>query len=250
MSKTEIVPFGKYKGHPIEVLAQDKEYLDWLLAQEWFRSGYQSIYAIVINSFQTPSETPEHNILQAKFLDADYRFKVAYFLSAGKYRDNLDYETDLDPEVDGFDILIHTYYYGLEKEINIYVEAKPTVGDDYPAIMRQMRNSSAYKKWEKGDFGIGEDKIQGMKFCLLVGEYHGVVKTEDFIKFFGAASIHVVFAEMIDQYNITYSENQGKWIEVLTEKTPLFQRIKKDDQKQKENTVKAPTQLSLFELNG
>jgi uncharacterized protein (DUF3820 family) len=28
-----LVPFGKYKGQPVEVLAQDREYCDWLDAQ-------------------------------------------------------------------------------------------------------------------------------------------------------------------------------------------------------------------------
>jgi uncharacterized protein (DUF3820 family) len=36
MKTTSIVPFGKYKGQPVEALAQDRSYLDWLQTQNWF----------------------------------------------------------------------------------------------------------------------------------------------------------------------------------------------------------------------
>jgi uncharacterized protein (DUF3820 family) len=28
-----VVPFGKYKGQPVEVLAQDPQYVEWMLLQ-------------------------------------------------------------------------------------------------------------------------------------------------------------------------------------------------------------------------
>jgi hypothetical protein len=34
---SELIPFGKYKGQPVEVLAQDKQNAEWLTAQPWFR---------------------------------------------------------------------------------------------------------------------------------------------------------------------------------------------------------------------
>ena len=249
MTKTEIVPFGKYKGQPLEVLAQDHEYMDWLMEQDWFRSRYQNIYAIVINNFQAPSETPEHNILQAKFLDEDYRFKIAYFLcSAGKARDYLDVETDIDPEADGMDIVIDSSHYGFEKIIKIYVEIKPQISDDYPAVMRQIRSSSAYKKFEKRDFGEGEDKIHGMKFCLLVDRYSGSVSEEEFVEFFRAASIRVLFTRDIDKYRIEFSEKDDKWVEVLIDSPVLQLEEKAEEPKKKTDNddTSTPSQLSLF----
>ena len=47
----KIVPFGKYKGQPVEVLAQDRPYLDWLTAQDWFRQRYEGIYTLIVNNF-------------------------------------------------------------------------------------------------------------------------------------------------------------------------------------------------------
>ncbi|MGA8649990.1 MAG: hypothetical protein WB677_05110, partial [Xanthobacteraceae bacterium] len=66
---TNVVPFGKYKGQPIEVLAQDRPYLDWLTAQDWFRERYSGIYTLIVNNFTEPAETPDHNALQVLFLE-------------------------------------------------------------------------------------------------------------------------------------------------------------------------------------
>jgi hypothetical protein len=65
----KIVPFGKYKGQPLEALAQDRSYLDWLTAQDWFRERYANIYTLIVNNFAEPTETPDHNAPQVLFLD-------------------------------------------------------------------------------------------------------------------------------------------------------------------------------------
>lgn len=65
----EIVPFGKYKGQAVEVMAADRDYCDWLLAQPWAKDKLRSVYNIIINYGAEPQDTPEHNALQAKFLD-------------------------------------------------------------------------------------------------------------------------------------------------------------------------------------
>lgn len=81
----EIIPFGKYKGQPVEVLQHDKQYLDWLKDQAWFRRSYPSINTIIVNNFKEPSHTPEHNKLQVKFIDKNYCNKFVDFLIAEKY---------------------------------------------------------------------------------------------------------------------------------------------------------------------
>jgi hypothetical protein len=69
MTAKNVVPFGKYKGQPVEVLAQDRPYLEWLSAQDWFRERYAGIYTLIVNNFSEPTETPDHNALQVLFLD-------------------------------------------------------------------------------------------------------------------------------------------------------------------------------------
>lgn len=69
---TEIVPFGKYKGRPITDLVADRSYTDWLAAQPWFRERYSNIYNVIITGgVLPPQDTPEHNKMQARFLNHD-----------------------------------------------------------------------------------------------------------------------------------------------------------------------------------
>lgn len=71
----DIIPFGKYKGQPVEVLAADKSYTDWLMSQDWFRERYQGMYTLIVNNFSQPQDTPEHNSIQALFLDDEFCLK-------------------------------------------------------------------------------------------------------------------------------------------------------------------------------
>ena len=84
--RPQVVPFGKYKGQPLEALAADREYLTWLQGQSWFRERYQQIYALIINNFGEVADTPEHNAMQVLFLEDDFcaQFFNALYASAQK----------------------------------------------------------------------------------------------------------------------------------------------------------------------
>lgn len=50
-SKPEIgllMPFGRYRGLPVEVMASDPNYLDWLRVQPWFCRDFPEHYAAVL----------------------------------------------------------------------------------------------------------------------------------------------------------------------------------------------------------
>lgn len=72
----QLVPFGKYKGQPLEVLAHDQDYCDWLMAQPWFVERYTQIHTLIVNQFGEPTETPEHNALQIRCLEERFRLQV------------------------------------------------------------------------------------------------------------------------------------------------------------------------------
>lgn len=44
MSSPEVFPFGKYKGQPVEVVAADTDYCEWLAGQKWFKTKYRDLY--------------------------------------------------------------------------------------------------------------------------------------------------------------------------------------------------------------
>jgi hypothetical protein len=223
VSKLEIIPFGKYKGQPVDLLAQDPQYCEWLSQQDWFRTRYPAIHTLIINHFGQPEETPEHNALQALFVDEGFRRRFVLHVLGGQeriydsvlkarnstiarlqnkieeytkdefYKDRIpkledkiprleralpEIEISAEFEVDGMDVVIKysPTIKGLEQDLwdeihatvqlsspfwerEIYVECKPSVGDDYPAILRQI--SAAVPKHFKSILFIGQNGYVG-----------------------------------------------------------------------------------------
>lgn len=186
---TDLIPFGKYKGQPLEVIASDRGYCDWLLAQAWFVERYPQIHTLVINNFGEPSETPEHNALQIRLLDEAFRAQCTEvalrFFAPDRDWTHTIHTVDGSPtmmdlatpyfvppsvpdfEHAGIDVtwtvqrwgLHHacghdwparlpdtheTWWYHPSEESytarRIAVECKPLIGDDYPAILRFLKN--------------------------------------------------------------------------------------------------------------
>jgi hypothetical protein len=79
------VPFGKYKGLPIEVLLSDHAYSDWLAQQNWLLDRFPAIHTLVINNHGEPTETPEHNALQAKFFDRAWQLALLKAVAPGLF---------------------------------------------------------------------------------------------------------------------------------------------------------------------
>lgn len=170
MSKnSNIVPFGKYQGQPVERLAEDKTYCDWLTQQSWLPQRHPELYAVIINNFQEPTETPVHNAMQAKFLDADYCHAFMEIIRTPYYGGPAVFEDK------GIDVTIHS-------DPKVGIELKPTMSDDYPAVLRQILRVPADRR------------------CLVVGEYTGVGATYDQVtEIFARLEIHMIMAHAIDE---------------------------------------------------
>jgi hypothetical protein len=79
-SGLEIVPFGKYKGQSVDLLLADRDYCSWLLAQSWFPQRFESTYNFIVNYGAEPQDSPEHNALQAYFLNHNVCLSLAHRL--------------------------------------------------------------------------------------------------------------------------------------------------------------------------
>lgn len=78
-----VVPFGKHKGATVaELLAKDPSYADWILAQGWVAERFAELHAAIMTRGAGTDDTPEHNAIQARFLDQT--FVVAFLLSMDK----------------------------------------------------------------------------------------------------------------------------------------------------------------------
>lgn len=195
-----------------------------MIAQDWFRDKFQSIYTIVINNFQEPTETPEHNAMQGDFIDDDFCIRFYYLTfptlvakrTQRQKKEKIDDKTisyivtsePNDPyiweknfEKGGIDV---SYQLAIEYEFikeawddktkyfirdtedldttyytrELKIEIKPTVGDDYPTVLRQMQ-------------ALGVN-------CLYLNQYTGKGVTEEmFKKIFEQQNIVVIYESQI-----------------------------------------------------
>ena len=129
----KIIPIGKHKGKSIEEIRLiEPQYLDWLAAQDWFNKKYSDLIEAIRGGGQ-PADTPEHNALQARFLDP--QFTTAAVVAA--------WPSVLVPVANDVKIQFEEVTDVLLKLPGYYTkvgfEVKPSVGDDYPAIIRQIK---------------------------------------------------------------------------------------------------------------
>lgn len=69
-----IVPFGKYKGQPVEAMMADPAYCAWAMAQPGLRERFAGLFAVIVNGGVAPdAPTPEHNRMQLLFRNPDLR---------------------------------------------------------------------------------------------------------------------------------------------------------------------------------
>lgn len=79
-----IVRFGKYKGKDLSEMTRDRDYMRWLESQSWWpqRKEFQWLLNLppqVDNNHEEEdlAQTPAHNALQVKWLDASYTDRMA-----------------------------------------------------------------------------------------------------------------------------------------------------------------------------
>jgi hypothetical protein len=86
-----IVPFGKYRGQSVDAVLSDLEYCAWLKAQPWLEQRFPAFSAVLVTNgaslvLSNPGAhdgqaSPEHNEMQARFLDPGWRLALARVLT-------------------------------------------------------------------------------------------------------------------------------------------------------------------------
>lgn len=226
-----VVPFGKHKGATVaELLATDAEYANWILAQGWVAERFAELHAAIATRGAGTDDTPEHNALQARFLDEDFRNALLSLITqvdriiadaSGRMLDQARYEIELfnEPrygwekitearalhaaevvrrvnakevrltssvvafERAGIDVIISatgTLGDGFPPVYETSVELKPTMGDDYPTVLRQMARLKCK--------------------TIVVGSYTGRGVSEPQLRqIFEASGFRLVFVQEIEE---------------------------------------------------
>lgn len=215
-----VIPFGKHKGLTVaEVLERDADYARWLAGQGWLAERFAELHAALMNRGAAPEETPEHNALQARFLDVPFTLAVLLrcglpqcaHRDAGKYaasvaqrmfastplfegegrwgqrypdnievEDALKWQADFEAwyiarygnwapevrfEVKGADVHLELPWAMRDYSVprgrddlgpeSLRIELKPSMGDDFPSVMRQMQRARVYNLLVQEYTGIG-----------------------------------------------------------------------------------------------
>jgi len=69
-----VIPFGRHKGATVaELLEKDPAYAEWIIAQGWVAERFAELHAAILSRGAGTDDSPEHNLIQAKFLDPVFR---------------------------------------------------------------------------------------------------------------------------------------------------------------------------------
>jgi hypothetical protein len=184
---SNVIPFGKYKGYTVaQVANKDRQYLGWLSNQPDLSNKWPSIFD-EIQGLRAPddSATPEHNRLQARFLDRALVNRLIrhhygpQVFEAWKQGHAYNYRklAPPNPDITTLDQWMTAYgaawanTYRVEFEVigdvliigrnpdgekhGTIVELKPQIGDDYPNVLRQaLRQEAVARRSRNGKYWV------------------------------------------------------------------------------------------------
>jgi len=205
----------------------DTKYLEWCKQQDWFKN-HQIIYNICVNQTITTSnqnsKTPQHNKLQNLFLENENVIKLIRKLIYNKTgsipkKTHYDYTCTFE-DIFNWDIIIDNIcnykccdfepdtcrgecnedFDGYKYHNAICIEIKPSLGDDYPCVLRKMKtqiqltiNEYTIKEPKPGEYKY---KYLPSNYVLLIKDFNSAITTkEQLISIFNQSNIKIVFID-------------------------------------------------------
>jgi hypothetical protein len=231
MDMPVFVNFGnKYQGEPLEeIMDRDPDYLEWVQAQDWFQKGgkYELQRELLTKGGANLEATPEHNKLQMNFLEG--RFQDAFIELFG--HDGSRLECEVKFEHLGVDVTMTLFrsewdiqqiqYYDRKRGVVIehhprvtnqffkryLIEIKPTLGDEFPAVLRQIQSADKRVQAEYERLNAPEHRPYGYKpriphhpykHVLLIDRLTTDVPFGQIKKYFKASGVELItFGQLI-----------------------------------------------------
>jgi len=211
-----VVEFGKYKGKPVTDLLNDTKYIEWCKKRAWFKK-YPIIYNICVNQVINTNndfKTPEHNILQKLFIvkknGENFVEKMIPRYNTYDVR-RISFKT-----IYNWDVLLEgtqmyncscnenrecfqcdEYWNSLDADIDIYIEIKPLLGDDYTCLLIKMSSQI-----ELTNQKYIREKTKTPRYALLLKEFNSTTTTlDELVKIFKQSNIRVIFVSDFIQLN-------------------------------------------------
>ena len=126
-------PFGKYKGQPLQAALADADYMRWVMSQADIADRHPDLFEFLVNGpLKGTQDTEQHNRMQVRLLDKKEVAKV--LTSAFKTSGPLEIAS-VRFEVFNWDAVVTT-----RNDMQVAIELKPTISEDYPAVLRQVTN--------------------------------------------------------------------------------------------------------------
>ena len=137
----------------------------------------------------------QENLLAAPDPSFENGHDVSYYVAYG---------LDLELELKSKPYFAPDFIFNHKRYINILIEIKPTIGDDFPAVLRQMKASMPKTMFDNNDHSPYK-KYR----CLLLREYTGEsASREQFIKYFNSQGYKVIFLSDINSIELPIIENR------------------------------------------
>ncbi len=210
-----VVGFGKHKKLTFQQLVTDqKRYIDWLNTQTWFNSRYPELYEYIklVGSSFTVNDDPyrlhkfsdiddeelqmvqTHNELQVRFTDSDELLALVKRILGQEHEYSIrsvtfEHWCGADIEVLVTQLVTNT---GLVMNSTtatnhtLLFEIKPSVSDDYPDVLRQIRGQLYSHGIFRRQTGVPDDKITQV---LVTQKYDGTISLEEVRKMYGNVSV-------------------------------------------------------------
>ena len=209
-----MVDFGKHKSLTFhELVTYQSKYVVWLLTQTWFDERYPELYEYVnmVGTFEKPQKLRKisdpdkeqlqivqtHNQLQIRFTDNNNLLNLVKIVLGEEHEYTIrsvtfEHWCGVDIEVLVTQITANPGYLvnsTTATNHTLLFEIKPSVSEDYPDILRQIRRQLYSHGIFRKQTGAPDENIVQV---LVTQRYDGTIPLEDVRTMYGNVKIVVV----------------------------------------------------------